>query len=77
MVAQKINNSKTGVDGGAYICPNGLKIVPTTPQRVTPDISTPVSATAVSGAYYDRFVVTEDINIVSISGVPVSVADFR
>ena len=54
-VARKIFPSKTGVDGGAYVCPNGLKIVPTTPQRLVPNISTPVSDTAESGRLTNRF----------------------
>jgi len=45
----------TGVEGSAYICPNGLKIVPSPPQRVNSQINTPLSDTALSGVYEKRY----------------------
>ena len=54
-VAKKVNAARTGVEGGAYICPNGLKIVPQPPSRIAPNISTPLNDVALSGLYVNRF----------------------
>ena len=78
MVAKKIFTDRVGIEGGAYIAPNALKIVPTPPQRLEPpNINRTIDAVAVSGKYKDRFnVELLDVNIVSVSGKPVSIEDF-
>lgn len=55
-VAKKIFPTRTGVDGGAYIAPNGLKIVDSSDlQKIAPRNSIPVSDTAESGRLVNRF----------------------
>lgn len=54
-VMKKVNDSRIGVEGAAYVAPNGLKIVPQPPQRVAPTNSSPVSDVAASGALHYRF----------------------
>ena len=78
MVAKKIFTDRVGIEGGAYIAPNALKIVPTPPSRLEPpNINKTIDDVAVSGKYKDRFNVESlDVNIVSVSGKPVSIEDF-
>lgn len=55
-VAKKVNENRIGIEGAAYIAPNGLKIVPSTRQKVVAENPyTPISDTALSGQYVDRF----------------------
>jgi hypothetical protein len=51
----KTVKSGTGVEGAAYICPNGLKIISSPPQRVTCVNDTPLSDAALSGVYHTKF----------------------
>ena len=79
MVMKNIDSTKTGVEGSASVCVNGLKIVADLDDRniVNPNVSTPISPIAFSGQYYTRFVdENDDVNIVSVSGLSVSIADF-
>ena len=54
-VAHKIKNASVGVEGGAYISPNGLKIVADPPSRVSPTINNTLNDVALSGKYVNRF----------------------
>lgn len=54
-VMKKVNDSRIGVEGAAYVAPNGLKIVPQPPQRITPVDNAPVSDVAASGSLHYRF----------------------
>jgi hypothetical protein len=56
MVAKNIFINRTGVEGGAYIAPNALKIVPTPLQKLDPpNINNTINIAAVSGRYVNRF----------------------
>ena len=55
-VAHKIDATKTGVEGAAYINPNGLRIVTIPLQKVLPQNTIePLNDVALSGKYVDRF----------------------
>ena len=55
-VAKKVNDSRTGVEGAAYVAPNGLKIVPTERQKVVAENPySPLNDGALSGQYVNRF----------------------
>jgi hypothetical protein len=53
-VATKVKTG-TGVEGAAYICPNGLRIAPSPPQRVDPTIINTLNDASLSGVYTNRF----------------------
>ncbi len=55
-VAKKVNENRVGIEGAAYVAPNGLKIVPDTRQKVVASNPyTPLSDVALSGQYVNRF----------------------
>ena len=53
-VATTVRSGNVGVEGGAYVCSNGLKIV-AYPSGLAPTISTPLSDASLSGLYDTRF----------------------
>lgn len=81
MPITKVIAANDFVNGAAYINPNSLKIPSTLQTLSVPSgISTPVyqsaSLTAPSGVLQNRFKESPyDINIVQVSGVPVSAVD--
>lgn len=56
-VGVRIGNTLVGKEGAVTIAPNGLKIPPAfaSRQRISPTISTPINAEALSGIYHERF----------------------